>query len=108
MVSSTLQRRFHLVILHNNAPSPCNLQVPSAPLTREELRVGLPDSGVDVWTEGQFLIFDDSFEQEIWVVNPSVPQGVIDQSKAVLLLSVDVWHPNLKQTDRDALGPLPF
>ena len=83
-------------------------QIPSAPETREELRVGLPDSGVDVWKEGEFLIFDDSFEQEIWVVNPTLPHGAVDPSKAVFLLSVDVWHPNLEQSARDTLGPLPF
>ena len=54
------------------------------------------------------MVFDDSFEQEIWVVNPSVPQGVVDVTKAVLLLSVDVWHPNLPQGARDTLKPMPY
>ena len=83
-------------------------QVPSDPKSRAQLRVGLPDSGVSSWNEGEFLVFDDSFEQEIWVVNPSVPQGVVDVTKAVLLLSVDVWHPNLPQGARDTLKPMPY
>jgi len=84
------------------------LVIPSGPEVRSELRVGAPDSGAASWTDDDFLIFDDSFEQEIWVKNPGVKQGEVDQTKAVLLLSVDVWHPNLPQKFRDSLGPLPF
>lgn len=37
------------------------------------------------WTEGKFIIFDDSFEHEVWHEGESFR----------LVLIVDFWHPEL-------------
>lgn len=45
------------------------------------------------WTEGEWIVFDDSFDHEVWVDS--------DQHRAVLI--IDTWHPDLTQTERKAL-----
>lgn len=47
------------------------------------------------WKEGRCIVFDDSYEHEVW--NP-------DAERAVLL--VDVWHPDLTEEERWALQQL--
>jgi hypothetical protein len=56
-----------------------------------ELRVG---SEVRPWIEGKCIVFDDSFEHEVW--NRS--------SRARLVLIVDTWHPDLAAHEIDALN----
>ncbi len=46
------------------------------------------------WREGQCLIFDDSFEHEVW--NDS------DAERVVLL--IDLWHPELTAAERWAIN----
>lgn len=46
------------------------------------------------WTEGECLIFDDSFLHEAW--NGS------DRMRAVLIF--EVWHPGLRPHEQDAVG----
>ena len=48
------------------------------------------------WQEGKFLIFDDSFEHEVWHNGTSVR----------LVLIVDVWHPDLSEEQRNTLKPI--
>jgi aspartyl/asparaginyl beta-hydroxylase (cupin superfamily) len=48
------------------------------------------------WAEGECLVFDDSFEHEV----ANGGQG----ARAVLLL--DVWHPDLTATEKEALAHL--
>lgn len=48
------------------------------------------------WAEGKVLIFDDSFEHEVWQEADSYR----------LILIVDVWHPELSQTQRQTLSPI--
>jgi aspartate beta-hydroxylase len=55
-----------------------------------EMRVG-PETRT--WDEGRVLIFDDSYEHELW--NRS------DSTRIVLLL--DVWHPDLTAAERYAI-----
>jgi aspartyl/asparaginyl beta-hydroxylase (cupin superfamily) len=55
-----------------------------------KIRVG---NEVRTWQEGRCVVFDDSWEHE--VVNRS------DHSRAVLI--VDIWHPDLTKTQREAL-----
>ncbi len=43
------------------------------------------------WQEGQVLVFDDSFEHEVW------HNGTSDR----IILSIDVWHPAVTQEYRD-------
>ncbi|XP_013373629.1 PREDICTED: aspartyl/asparaginyl beta-hydroxylase isoform X2 [Chinchilla lanigera] len=45
------------------------------------------------WGEGKVLIFDDSFEHEVWQ----------DASSFRLILIVDVWHPELTPQQRRSL-----
>ena len=45
------------------------------------------------WTEGKFIIFDDSFEHEVWHDGDSVR----------LVLIVDMWHPDLTAREKATL-----
>ena len=51
------------------------------------IRVG---DEVRTWVEGRCLLFDDSFEHEVWN----------DADEERLVLIVDVWHPDLKTDDQ--------
>lgn len=55
------------------------------------IRVGPEVRG---WTEGGTLLFDDSFEHEVW------NRG--DGTRAILI--VDFWHPDLTAAEREALA----
>ncbi|XP_048865848.1 aspartyl/asparaginyl beta-hydroxylase isoform X2 [Brienomyrus brachyistius] len=48
------------------------------------------------WEEGRVLIFDDSFEHEVWQEADSYR----------LIFIVDVWHPELTQYQRQTLSPI--
>ncbi|XP_049309753.1 serine-aspartate repeat-containing protein F isoform X4 [Bactrocera dorsalis] len=48
------------------------------------------------WKEGEFLIFDDSFEHEVWHNGTSLR----------LVLIVDVWHPDLSAMKRRTLSAI--
>ncbi|XP_043100030.1 aspartyl/asparaginyl beta-hydroxylase isoform X2 [Puntigrus tetrazona] len=48
------------------------------------------------WEEGKVLIFDDSFEHEVWQEAESYR----------LIFIVDVWHPELTQVQRQTLSPI--
>ena len=50
------------------------------------------------WKEGKFLIFDDSFEHEIW--------NKEDTSQLVLV--IDMWHTHLSEEQRSKLPFLPI
>ncbi|WP_053932610.1 aspartyl/asparaginyl beta-hydroxylase domain-containing protein [Pseudomonas coronafaciens] len=58
-----------------------------------QIRVG---DEIRTWEPGLALVFDDSFEHEVW--NNS------DQSRVILL--VDVWHPQLNLDERAILQPM--
>lgn len=45
------------------------------------------------WEEGKFFIFDDSFEHEVWQ----------EADRLRLILIVDLWHPDLTESDRNKL-----
>jgi aspartate beta-hydroxylase len=51
---------------------------------------------IRTWKEGEILIFDDSFEHEVWHNGTSVR----------LILIVDVWHPDLTKNDWNALSAI--
>jgi hypothetical protein len=57
------------------------------------MRVG---DEVRSWQEGKCLIFDDTFEHEVW--------NRTDQDRLVLL--VDFWHSDLSQLEREALDAI--
>uniref|UniRef100_A0A8D3AIA7 Un-named hu7910 n=1 Tax=Scophthalmus maximus TaxID=52904 RepID=A0A8D3AIA7_SCOMX len=48
------------------------------------------------WEEGKVLIFDDSFEHEVWQ----------DADSYRLIFIVDVWHPELTQNQRQTLSAI--
>ncbi|CAG9769531.1 unnamed protein product [Ceutorhynchus assimilis] len=48
------------------------------------------------WTEGDIIIFDDSFEHEVWH----------NGTEFRLVLIVDVWHPNLTPTEKKTLSSI--
>ncbi|XP_055688759.1 aspartyl/asparaginyl beta-hydroxylase isoform X2 [Lutzomyia longipalpis] len=48
------------------------------------------------WREGKMLIFDDSFEHEVWHNGTDVR----------LVLIVDIWHPDLTEAQRKSLQPI--
>lgn len=48
------------------------------------------------WTEGECLVFDDSFQHEAW--NRS------DRERAVLI--IDVWHPDLSAAEQEGIVAL--
>ncbi|CAG9533667.1 unnamed protein product [Cercopithifilaria johnstoni] len=54
------------------------------------LRVGHEVRG---WKTGRFLVFDDSFEQELWFEGASA-------NKYRLILRVDLWHPEMDPVRR--------
>ncbi|XP_044741209.1 aspartyl/asparaginyl beta-hydroxylase-like isoform X2 [Chrysoperla carnea] len=45
------------------------------------------------WTEGKIIIFDDSFEHEVWH----------NGTETRLILIVDVWHPELTANEKQTL-----
>ncbi|XP_031439869.2 aspartyl/asparaginyl beta-hydroxylase isoform X1 [Clupea harengus] len=48
------------------------------------------------WQEGKVIIFDDSFEHEVWQ----------EADRSRLIFIVDVWHPDLSQSQRQTLSPI--
>ncbi|XP_078397359.1 aspartyl/asparaginyl beta-hydroxylase [Cetorhinus maximus] len=48
------------------------------------------------WKEGKVIIFDDSFEHEVWQ----------DANSFRLIFIVDVWHPELTPHQRRTLSPI--
>lgn len=48
------------------------------------------------WEEGKIILFDDSWEHEVW------HNGSADR----LVLIVDVWHPDLSDKERKTLTPI--
>ena len=48
------------------------------------------------WEEGKVLIFDDSYEHEVWH----------NGTETRLILIVDVWHPDIPKSRRSLLTPI--
>ena len=41
------------------------------------------------WNNGEIIVFDDSFDHEVWHYNP--------QNRSRIILIIDMWHPNLTE-----------
>ncbi len=67
----------------------CHLAI-SIPTGDCAIRVG---DRVRQWDEGKCMVFDDTFEHEVW--------NRTDQERLVLL--IDLWHPDLSDFEREAL-----
>lgn len=50
----------------------------------------------EVWKSGKIVVFDDSFEHQL----------INDGKSPLLLLSLDLWHPELTVNQRVSLGSL--
>lgn len=48
------------------------------------------------WREGKFIIFDDSFEHEVW------HNGTATR----LVLIIDIWHPELTRQEKQTLSSI--
>ena len=57
------------------------------------IRVGTESKS---WQEGKLLIFDDSFEHEVWH----------NGTEFRLILIIDMWHPDLTDDQRRQLSPI--
>ena len=91
--------------------APCNLRLRfHLPLVVPKLRIdadaddesggmGTPQCGMRIagsqveWEEGKALVFDDSYEHEVW--------NRTDEDRVVLLW--DVWHPDLDMDERRSI-----
>ena len=70
---------------------------------RAHLGLKIPDGGyirvaneTRQWIEGKVIVFDDSFEHEVWYNGDSIR----------LVLIIDVWHPDLGELKRNELSPI--
>lgn len=48
------------------------------------------------WDNGKVIVFDDSFEHEVWHNGEGFR----------LILIVDLWHPDLSETQKQQLSPI--
>ncbi|XP_054741160.1 protein starmaker isoform X2 [Anastrepha obliqua] len=76
-------------------PTNCRLRAHLGLVVPEGTRLRVAEEE-RTWTEGQILIFDDSFEHEVWH----------NGSSFRLVLIVDVWHPDLSAQQRRTLSPI--
>jgi len=51
---------------------------------------------VRTWEEGKVMIFDDSFEHEVWQQAESFR----------LIFIIDIWHPDITQKEIKSLSPI--
>ena len=55
-----------------------------------DIRIRCGDEPARKWAEGEVIVFDDSFEHEVW--------NLTDQPRLVLI--VDIWHPELDTDEK--------
>ncbi|XP_077480859.1 aspartyl/asparaginyl beta-hydroxylase isoform X1 [Stigmatopora argus] len=80
----------------HTGPTNCRLRMHlGLVVPREGCRIRCTDSS-RTWEEGKVLIFDDSFEHEVWQ----------DAASFRLVFIVDVWHPQLTAQQRRTLGAI--
>ncbi|XP_071964223.1 uncharacterized protein [Antedon mediterranea] len=73
-------------------PTNCRLRSHLGLVVPDGLRIRVKDQ-TRKWQEGKMLIFDDSFEHEVWH----------DGDSFRLILIVDFWHPELTESQRRKL-----
>uniref|UniRef100_A0A0N5ASR8 TPR_REGION domain-containing protein n=1 Tax=Syphacia muris TaxID=451379 RepID=A0A0N5ASR8_9BILA len=78
--------------------SNCRLQAHMGLVVPSEARIRVADE-IRGWKTGRFIIFDDSFEHELWFEGASA-------NKYCLVLSIDLWHPDVASERRIDLGSL--
>lgn len=76
-------------------PTNCRLRAHLGLVVPEGTRLRVAEEE-RTWQEGEFLIFDDSFEHEVWHEGKSLR----------LVLIIDIWHPQLTEQQRRTLSPI--
>ncbi|XP_022622201.1 aspartyl/asparaginyl beta-hydroxylase isoform X3 [Seriola dumerili] len=80
----------------HTGPTNCRLRMHlGLVIPKQGCRIRCTDQ-IREWEEGKVLIFDDSFEHEVWQ----------DADSYRLIFIVDVWHPELTQYQRQTLSPI--
>ncbi|XP_033120220.1 aspartyl/asparaginyl beta-hydroxylase-like [Anneissia japonica] len=73
-------------------PTNCRLRSHLGLVVPEGVRIRVKDD-IRTWHEGKLMIFDDSFEHEVWHEGSSLR----------LVLIVDFWHPELTESQKRKL-----
>uniref|UniRef100_H2ZBL5 Aspartyl/asparaginy/proline hydroxylase domain-containing protein n=1 Tax=Ciona savignyi TaxID=51511 RepID=H2ZBL5_CIOSA len=82
----------------HTGPTNCRLRMHLGlviPQTGDGVRIRCADD-IRTWEEGKVLIFDDSYEHEVWQ----------NAETFRLILIVDVWHPDLSEREKRNLMPI--
>ncbi|XP_037794891.1 titin-like [Penaeus monodon] len=79
----------------HTGPTNCRLRAHLGLLIPEGLRLRVGETNLS-WAEGRVIVFDDSWEHEVWHEGDS-PR---------LILIVDVWHPELTEEEWLSLSPI--
>lgn len=83
-----LRLRIHLPLIVPSETKPDAYS--SKPVTKCGIRVG---NQIRSWEEGKAVVFDDSYEHEVW--------NETDEVRVILLL--DVWHPDVTVEERERI-----
>ncbi|XP_031625647.1 aspartyl/asparaginyl beta-hydroxylase isoform X3 [Contarinia nasturtii] len=76
-------------------PTNCRLRAHLALKTADKTSIRVATE-TKTWMEGKIMVFDDSFEHEVW------HNGTTNR----LILIVDVWHPEISADEKKTLVPI--
>lgn len=76
-------------------PTNCRLRLHLGLVVPPKVRIRVANE-TRKWKEGKVLMFDDSFEHEVWHEGSSLR----------LVLIVDFWHPDLSASQKASLSPI--
>lgn len=79
----------------HTGPTNCRLRAHLGLVVPPKVRIRVANE-TRAWKEGKFIIFDDSFEHEVWHEGDSFR----------LVLIVDFWHPGLTPQQKASLAPI--
>ena len=76
-------------------PTNCRIRAHLGLVIPEGPRIRVADDS-RTWSLGEWIVFDDSFEHEVWHDGPSFR----------LVLILDIWHPDLTVRQKTTLPPI--
>lgn len=79
----------------HTGPTNCRLRAHLGLVVPANTRIRVANE-TRTWEEGRFIVFDDSFEHEVWN----------DSNAFRLVLIIDFWHPDLTESQRKSLTPI--
>lgn len=79
-------------VYSHTGPTNCRLRAHLGLVVPDGVRLRVGDE-ILYWQEGKIIIFDDSFEHEVWH----------EGSSNRLVLIIDVWHPELTEQEKKSL-----